>query len=178
MTTTTRAHQAELATRAIRLMAEGAPDEFRRVIHPDAVNREARSEPLNCRGRGPVAFWGTAAWLRTAFTEMEFPVSTVVVDGDLAVTHGTMRGRHVGDMVIWTPEGTVERAFAPTGKRFEVHHAHFLRFREGLVVEHWAVRDDQSLAMQLGWVPPSPAYLLRCAAATRRHRKAAATAAS
>ena len=31
MTTTTRAHQAELATRAIRLMAEGAPDEFRRV---------------------------------------------------------------------------------------------------------------------------------------------------
>jgi ketosteroid isomerase-like protein len=162
---------ADLATRSIRLMADGTLDDFRRVVHPDAVNREAASEPPDCRGRGPEAFWGTARWLRSAFSDMAFPVSTVLVDGDLAVTHGTMTGRHTGDMVIWTPEGAIERAFAPTGKRFEVHHAHFLRFRDGMVVEHWAVRDDQSLALQLGWVPPSPAYLLRCALATRRARK-------
>jgi predicted ester cyclase len=167
---TDRGALADLATRSIRLMADGRLDDFRRVVHPDAVNREAASEPPDCRGRGPEAFWGTARWLRSAFSDMAFPVSTVLVDGDLAVTHGTMTGRHTGDMVIWTPEGKVERAFAPTGKRFEVHHAHFLRFRDGMVVEHWAVRDDQSLAMQLGWVPPSPAYLLRCALATRRAR--------
>jgi predicted ester cyclase len=170
---TDRAAQADLASLAIRLMADGTLEEFRRVVHPDAINREAASEPLDCRGRGPEAFWGTARWLRSAFTEMAFSVTTVVVDGDLAVTHGTMTGRHTGDMVIWTPEGTVERAFAPTGKRFEVNHAHFLRFRDGMVVEHWAVRDDQTLAMQLGWVPPTPAYLVRCALATRRHRRAA-----
>lgn len=169
---TDRAALTDLATLAVRLMADGTHDEFRRVVHPDAVNREAASEPPDCRGRGPDAFWGTARWLRSAFTEMTFTVTTVLVDGDLAVTHGTMAGRHTGDMVIWTPEGTVERAFAPTGKRFEVHHAHFLRFRDGMVVEHWAVRDDQSLALQLGWVPPTPAYLLRCALATRRHRRA------
>ena len=38
--------------------------------------------------------------------------------------------------------------------------------RDGLVAEHWAVRDDQGMALQLGWVPPSPWYLLRCAVAT------------
>jgi predicted ester cyclase len=171
---TDRDTQADLATRFVRLMADGTRDDFRRVIHPDATNREAISEPPSCRGRGPDAFWGTAQWLRTAFSDMAFPVSTVLVDGDLVVTHGTMTGRQTGDMVIWTPDGRVERAFAPTGKRFEVHHAHFLRFRDGLVVEHWAVRDDQSLALQLGWVPPSPAFLLRCALATRKARRAAA----
>ncbi|WP_214402910.1 ester cyclase [Pseudonocardia lacus] len=175
-TTTDRTAMADTATRFIRLMVDGTLDDFRRVVHPDAINREASSEPPNCRGRGPRAFWGTAQWLRSAFRDMAFPVTTVVVEGDLAVTHGTMTGRHTGDMVIWTPQATVERAFAPTGKRFEVHQAHFLGFRDGMVVEHWAVRDDQSLALQLGWVPPSPAYLLRCSLATRRARKAAGTA--
>ena len=84
-----------------------------------------------------------------------------------------MSGRQTGDFVIWTPEGRVERAFAPTGKTFEVRHAHFGRMRDDLVVEHWAVRDDQGMALQLGWVPPSPWYLLRCAVATSRARRAA-----
>jgi predicted ester cyclase len=172
-TATDRAAMADTAARTIRLMAGGTLEDFRRVVHPEAVNREAVAEPPNCRGRGPDAFWGTAQWLRTAFTAMAFPVTTVVVDGDVAVTHGTMSGRHTGDMVIWTPEGSIERVFPPTGKRFEVHHAHFLRFREGMVVEHWAVRDDQSLAQQLGWTPPGPGYLLRCTLATRRARKGA-----
>ncbi len=171
--TRTRDELADRATRAIRVMADGTLDDLRRYVHPDAVNREAAAEPPTSRGRGPDAFWATALWLRSAFSDMAFGIDAVAVDGDLVVTHGTMSGRQTGDMVIWTPAATVERAFAPTGKRFEVHHAHFQRFRDGLVVEHWAVRDDQSLALQLGWVPPTPAYLLRCALATRRARRAA-----
>jgi hypothetical protein len=73
--------------------------------------------------------------------------------------------------VIWNPEGEVERAFPPTGRSFAVQHAHFIRVRDGLAVEHWAVRDGQGMAMQLGWVPPSPAFLIRCAIATRHARK-------
>jgi predicted ester cyclase len=171
--TRTRDELTELTTRSIRAMADGTLDDLRRYVHPDAVNREADAEPPASRGRGPDAFWATALWLRSAFSEIAFDITTVLVDGDLTVTHGTMSGRQTGAVVIWTPEGTVERAFAPTGRRFEVHHAHFQRFRDGLVVEHWAVRDDQSLARQLGWVPPSPAYLVRCALATRRARRAA-----
>ena len=163
----------EFAERAIRLMADGTQDDLRAVIHPDATNREAAAEPPACRGSGPDAFWATALWLRSAFSELAFATEITVVDDDLAVTYGTMSGRHTGDFVVWTPDGRVERAFAPTGRRFKVHHAHFLRLRDGLVTEHWAVRDDQSQALQLGWVPPSPLYLLRCARATRRARRAA-----
>ncbi|SHN46934.1 ester cyclase [Cryptosporangium aurantiacum] len=170
----TSAATADAVSRSIGLMADGTLDDLRAVIHPEARNREAAQEPPDCRGSGPEAFWATAQWLRSAFDDLAFTVDTVLVDGDLAATHGTMSGRHTGDFVIWTPDGRVERAFAPTGRRFEVHHAHFVRMRDGLIVEHWAVRDDQSQALQLGWIPPSPGYLLRCARATRRARRAAA----
>ena len=43
--------------------------------------------------------------------------------------------------------------------------------RDGQVVEHWANRDDMGTALQLGWIPPSPAYLVRMARATRQARK-------
>ena len=63
----------------------------------------------------------------------------------------------------------------PTGKRFATTQTHWFRLRDGLVVEHWANRDDQGTAMQLGWIPPSLRYLVKMAAATRRARRAEAT---
>jgi predicted ester cyclase len=174
---TTQLHRDTLAdtvVASIHAMAAVDLDELRLTVHPDAVNREALAEPPDTRGHGPEAFLATARWLATAFADLAFDIDTVVVEGDLVVTHGTMSGRQTGDFVIWTPEGRVERAFAPTGKTFEVRHAHFARMRDDLVVEHWAVRDDQGMALQLGWVPPSPWYLLRCAVATSRARRAAA----
>lgn len=48
---------------------------------------------------------------------------------------------------------------------------HFLRIRNNLAVEHWAVRDDLGQAFQLGWLLPSPAYLIRCALATGAARR-------
>ncbi len=69
--------------------------------------------------------------------------------------------------------GTVERVFPALGRGFAVSHTHWMRMRHGLVVEHWANRDDQGLAMQLGWIPPSPVCLLRCALATREARHSA-----
>ncbi len=75
--------------------------------------------------------------------------------------------------MVWTPDGAVERTFVPTGKTFTARQANFQRVVDGLVVEHWAVRDDQGMAAQLGWIPPTPAFLFRCQRATRRARRAA-----
>lgn len=169
--TTARDAQAAVATGSIRAVAGGDAATMRRTVHPDAVNRESYREPPATRGRGPEAFLATSAWLRAAFSDLFFTFDLVLVEDDVVVTDGTMSGRHTGSLVVYDEDGAVERAFAPTGRRFEVHHAHFLRMRDGMVVEHWAVRDDQAMAMQLGWVPPSPAYLLRCALATARARR-------
>ncbi len=173
-TMTDRDKLATLARRSLGLMAHGGAADFREVVHPLAVNREAMSEPPPCRTPGPEGFHATAHWLRTAYSDLAFTVDEVVVEGDLVVTHGTMSGRHTGPFVVWNAGGDdIERVFAPTRRTFAVQHVHFQRFRSGQVIEHWAVRDDNSQALQLGWVPPSPLFLLRCAWATTRTRRAA-----
>jgi predicted ester cyclase len=55
---------------------------------------------------------------------------------------------------------TFEEAFAevletPAGRRMRQAHMHFVRFRDGLAVEQWGVRDDLGMMQQLG-VPPEP----------------------
>jgi hypothetical protein len=82
-----------------------------------------------------------------------------------------MSGHHTGVATIYGEDGRLLQAMPPTGKRFAATQTHWFRLRDGRIVEHWANRDDQGMAMQLGWVPPSPWYLLRMAVATRRARR-------
>jgi predicted ester cyclase len=158
---------------AILAVAHGDIDALRRTTHPEAVNREARREPPDTRGRGPEAFLATSRWLRTAYSDIVFTFDHALAEDDLVVTYGTMAGRHTGDFVAYDADGGIERVFPATGRTFTVAHAHFGRLRDGLVIEHWAVRDDLDQAAQLGWIPPSPQYLLRCTAATARARREA-----
>ncbi|WP_235079610.1 ester cyclase, partial [Amycolatopsis orientalis] len=137
-------------------MADGGLADFEAVIHPRARNREASHEPADCRGSGPAAFHASALWLRGAFADVRWDTGEAVADGDLVVLHTTMSGRHVGVFVSYDEAGSVESAMPPTGKSFAVTQTHWFRVAEGKVVEHWANRDDLTLAKQLGWVPPSP----------------------
>lgn len=160
-----------VAEAAIRGVLAGTLADLAAVVHPEATNRESAAEPPATRGLGPAAFHATGEWLREGFSDLSWSTESAVAEGDLVVTFGTMSGRHTGNFVVWTPSAAVERVFPPTGKAFTVRQAHFQRIRDGLVIEHWAVRDDQGMAMQAGWVPPAPAFLVRCALATRRARR-------
>ena len=161
-----------VAVRSIACMGAGDRADFDEVVAVDAVNHEASIEPPSCRVPGPAGFHATALWLRAAFADLEHRVEHVVTEGDLVVIDTTMSGRHVGPFVTYDAEGAVDTAWAPTGKSFAVRQSHWLRVAEGLVTEHWAVRDDLGQGSQLGWVPPSPAYLVRCALAKRRAARA------
>lgn len=172
-TTSTHTDHARIVERAIHATLGGSVADLAAVVHPEAFNRMSITEPPETRGKGPAAFHATGEWLRAGFSDLSWTTETEVVQGDLVVTYGTISGRHTGDFVVWTPEGTVERAFAPTHRTFAVTQAHFQRVVDGLVIEHWAVRDDQGMGMQLGWIPPTPGFLFRCYLATRRARLAA-----
>ncbi len=174
MTTSTRDDLVEVAEATIRATIGGTLEELTALTHPDAFNRESAAEPPATRGRGPAAFHATGEWLRAGFSDLVWTTEQSVAEGDLVVTFGTLSGRHTGDFVVWTEDAEVERVFVPTGKPFTVRQAHFQRFRDGLVVEHWAVRDDQGMAMQAGWIPPTPGFLFRCAMATRKARRISA----
>lgn len=171
--TMTRDNIAGVAEAAIHATLGGTLADLSTVVHPDATNREAAAEPPATRGRGPQAFHATGEWLREAFSDLAWNTERSIAEGDLVVTFGAMSGRHTGNFVVWTPDATVERVFVPTGRTFSVRQAHFQRIRDGLVIEHWAVRDDQGMAIQAGWIPPTPLFLIRCARATKRARRIA-----
>ncbi len=164
-----------LAVHSMQIMVDGRREDFDAVVHPDAINHEGKDEPPESRGRGPAAFYATALWLREWFTDLAFEIHEVVIEGDLVVVHNTMSGRQTGTATIYGPDGRVEQAMPATGKPFATTQTHWLRIRDGQVVEHWANRDDQGTAMQLGWIPPTPWFLLKALVATRRARRREAT---
>ncbi len=157
--------------RSIEIMGGSPLERFYELFHPECVNHEAKAEPPATRGRGPEAMYATALWLQAAYADLTWEVHEVLAERDLVAVHCTMSGRHVGDFVTYTEDGAVGDVFPPTGKRFATTQSHWFRVRDGQVVEHWANRDDLGTAQQLGWVPPTPPYLVRMALAKRRARR-------
>ena len=157
-----------IAVRSILIMADGSSADFEEVVHPDAVDRENEVQPPACRVAGPAGFHATALWLREAFAELHYDIHHVLADGELVAVNSTMSGRHVAPFVTYTEDGKVGTAFPPTGRTFASTQSHWFRVQDGKVIEHWANRDDLGQAEQLGWVPPTPAYLFRMARAKSR----------
>jgi predicted ester cyclase len=164
----------ELALRSISVMADGTLEDFEEVLHPDFLNHEMKDEPPASRGLGPAAAYATALWLRDAFADLRWEIGEVVAEDDLVVVHCTMRGRHVRPFVSYDEQAEVSEVFPPTGKTFASTQTHWLRIADNKVIEHWANRDDLGMAVELGWVPPTPLYLVRSALAKRRARRGAA----
>ncbi|KAF0957889.1 MULTISPECIES: ester cyclase [Rhodococcus] len=155
----------------MEMMADGDHATFEELVHPDAINHESRTEPPCTRVAGPEGFHATALWLRGAFAELHHDILHAVAEDDLVVLDTVMTGRQVGPFVTYTEHGHVDQAFVPTGKTFSVRQTHWLRIHDGRLIEHWAVRDDLGMAQQAGWIPPTPAGLIRNALAKRRARK-------
>ncbi len=161
------------ALRTFELMERGTREDFEELIHPRMVNHEAKDEPPESRQEhGPAAAYATAIWLRDAFADLRWEIHDVVAERDLVVVHCTMSGRHVKPFVTYGADAEVKEVFPPTGKQFATTQTHWIRIADGKMIEHWANRDDLGTAEQLGWVPPSPVYLIRMALAKRRAKRA------
>jgi predicted ester cyclase len=158
----------DLAARTFRIMEQWDDAEAARVIHPESVNHEAVAEPPEARGRGPAAYRATYDWLHAAYAELRWDVQQVLADGDLVAARCVMSGRHTGPFVTYDADGRIDQAFPPTGRSFASTQTHLYRMEDGLIAEHWANRDDLGQAAQLGWIPPSPVFLLRGALLKRR----------
>ena len=161
-----------IAVRSIHAMANGSRTDFDAVIHPQAVDHENKVQPPASRVAGPAGFYATALWLRAAFADLHYDIHHVVADGHLVAVNSTMNGHHVEPIVLYTDAGQVDTAFPPTRKTFATTQSHWFRIQDGKVIEHWANRDDLGQAKQLGWLPPTPAYLIRMARAKGRAKRA------
>jgi predicted ester cyclase len=165
------ADPASVAVRSIHTMADGDRAAFEPLYHPSAVDRENRVQPPSSRVPGPASFYSTALWLRAAFADLHYDIHHVVTEGDLVVVNSTMNGRHTAPWPVYDDDGGVDAVFPPTHKTFAMTQSHWFRMQDGRIIEHWANRDDLGMARQVGWIPPTPVFLIKMARAKRRARR-------
>lgn len=85
----------------------------------------------------------------TTFPDWRMDVEDVVATREDVVVRCRVSGTHrgVGRLPI---NGGRLVGVAPTQARFEVAHIHWLKLRDGKIVDHYAVRDDLGMMSQLG----------------------------
>ena len=85
----------------------------------------------------------------TTFPDWRMEIEDLVEAGDDVVVRCRVSGTHLGVGRIPVNGGKLV-GVEPTGKRFEVAHIHWLKVRDGRIVDHYAVRDDLQMMSQLG----------------------------
>jgi predicted ester cyclase len=168
MSATVSAGPISIAVCSIHAMAEGDRADFERLYHPRAADHENRVQPPSSRVPGPAGFHSTALWLRAAFAGLHYDIHHAIAEGNLVAVNSAMCGRHAAPWAVYTGDGAVDTVFPATNKTFTVTQSHWFRIEDGQIIEHWANRDDIGMAKQLGWIPPTPAYLFKMARAKRR----------
>jgi predicted ester cyclase len=110
------------------------------LIAPDFLNHEAPPGS----NRGPESMRRLITMLHTAFPDLYYTIEELVAEGDMVACRLTMSGTHQGPLMGIAPTGHSVRQQA---------QMHFVRFRNGKVIEHWAVRDDLGMMRQLDVIP-------------------------
>jgi steroid delta-isomerase-like uncharacterized protein len=109
------------------------------LLAPDFVEHQQLPglEPTREGVRRFFALW------REAFPDSRSQIDLLTVDGDVVSLYGWWSGTHEGDFL----------GIPATGRSFRAPSADFIRFRDGLAVEHWGVFDSGLMMQQLGIVP-------------------------
>jgi predicted ester cyclase len=136
-----RRHENESLVREFYEQWNSGAIDFERLVHPDIANHQPEREPE----RGREAFRQAIAGVMGAVPDSTWAILKLVADGDLVVCHILWSG-------TWT--GSIFRGVAtPPGNPFSVEHIHIYRVEDHQLVEHWVVRDDLGMMLQLGALP-------------------------
>jgi predicted ester cyclase len=118
----------------------GAID-FERLVHRDVTNHQPDREPES----GVETFRQAIEGVMGAVPDSTWTTLRLLAEDDFVVCHNRWSG---------TYGGTVFRGVTTAvGERFSVEHIHIYRLSEGLIAEHWVVRDDLAMMQQLGAIP-------------------------
>ncbi|TCU83081.1 steroid delta-isomerase-like uncharacterized protein [Curtobacterium sp. PhB191] len=133
MTTDTRTAMQ----RFVEFINTGDASIGRQVISPDAEFLTPFSpEPF----RGLEGYLQILSIMRSAFSDVQWRIERLVVEGDSVAARFELRGTHDGDFL-----GT-----APTGRPVAVHASNFYVFEDGLIVDEVGQPDLMGLLRQIG----------------------------
>jgi ketosteroid isomerase-like protein len=140
--TTAQSTAETLSREVLARFAAGDIDGIGDLVTEDFVDHGA--PPWVPPGRA--AYVGTMHWLKEVL-RIRFELRETVAAGDWvaarAIVHGTSTSDHLG--------------FPATGAPYAMETMHMYRVRDGLLAEHWGVRDELGALWQTGAVPvPAP----------------------
>lgn len=118
----------------------GRLDRLDEVVSPDFTGPGGQ--------RGPAGFAGPIAALRAAFPDLRYTVEDVLGHGDRVAVRWTWRGTHTAAF----------RSFAPTGKVVVNSGAAIFQIAGGKLVRAWVVTDRLGFLLDIGAIPPDPAF--------------------
>ena len=93
--------------------------------------------------------------LARTFPDRKAEIIGMVADADTVVVRSRASGTHRGVGTKRVMGGFLV-GLPPTGKHFQVQHMHWYVLHDGLIVDHYASRDDLGMLQQLGVLPTPP----------------------
>jgi predicted ester cyclase len=120
----------------------GAID-FERLIDEGVINHQPDRDPEIGLAKFRLAIDG----VMDVVADSNWTILALIAEGDLVACHNTWSGTYGGTIFRGVP--------TPQGKRFSVEHIHIYRIAEDRIAEHWVVRDDLGMMVQVGAIPAS-----------------------
>jgi predicted ester cyclase len=151
---------ADLAHSLFRVLQTGDAALAAEIVAPGFSNREAEVAPPACSVPGPAGVLASSAWMRSAFSDLRFPILGIAQGENEVWVRLRMQGRQTGPFVRFK-DGRLDQAIPPTGQEIDFEQIHVLSLENGQVARHKAVRDDIAMLGQLGIFPPNPAVAMR-----------------
>lgn len=108
------------------------------LVAPDFIEHQNGSQ-----GMGPEAVRRTAAGLRASFPDLTLEIQDAIASEDTVWVRARGQGTDAG--------GVAGRP--PSGRHVEVDVLDIVRFRDGLMSEHWGVADRLGMLQQVDAVP-------------------------
>jgi steroid delta-isomerase-like uncharacterized protein len=131
-----------------RLMAEG----HNRRDAAAAAAFYAEDASNHGRKAGRAGMQAVFETLYRVFPDFHYRILNATAEDDRVVCKCEMTGTHRGQPLQPQAFSGMLNGVPPTGKSVKVLQYHSFRIRDGLIVEHAAVRDDMGMVQQLGLV--------------------------
>jgi len=117
--------------------------DFERLVHPEIANHQPHRDPET----GLDSFRRAIEGVMSAVPDSTWTTARLIAEDDFVVCHNMWSGTYGGKAFrgVSTPES----------ERFSVEQVHIYRISDGRIAEHWVVRDDLGMMLQLGAISPT-----------------------
>ena len=128
------------ARAALAVLDSGEVERIRELVTDDFVDHGL---PPGVVPPGPDGYIATLRWLIDVL-RIRYDVHDVVAAGDRVAVRATAHGVHATDHL----------GFPATGRPYAMPTMHLFRVEGDRLAEHWGVRDEYGVLVQIGALPP------------------------